>query len=166
MSGSDPRAPAGGMPIWLRVVFVASLGLNLLVLGLVGGAILFGDGPREKAREAGVNPFILALPPDERRQLIRDVRRAAEPGRRSHAELRQRFDALLTEIRAERFDAGAVAALLEEQRSAGSARQTDGERALIARLSQMSQADRAAYADRLEAALKRHRSPRERDGRD
>ena len=169
MTGTDPETPVRmRTPIWLRVVLVLSLGLNLLVVGLVGGAMLSGGGPREHAREARGNPFIVALPQDERRAVFGEMRREAGSGRRSHAELRARFDALLTEIRAEEFDAGAVAALLEEQRSAGSARQEAGERVLIARLTQMTQAERMAYADRLEQALKR-RGPRgggERGGSD
>ena len=164
MTGTEPQTPAASRtPVWVRVVLVLSLGLNLLVVGLVAGAVLIGGGPREVAREAGVNPFIAALPSDQRRAVFGDIRREAGSGRRSHSELRSRFEALLTEIRAEEFDAAAVEALLEEQRSAGTARQEAGERLLIARLSQMTQAERVAYADRLEETLKRRGPPRDRE---
>ena len=162
MTGIGPRPP-GRTPLWLRLVLVASLALNLLVVGVVGGAVVSRGGPGEHTRGAGGNPFIAALPRDERRAVFGEMRRESGPGRRSHAELRARFDALLAEIRAEEFDAGAVAALLEEQRSAGSARQEAGERVLIARLTQMTQAERMAYADRLEDTLKRRGPPRGRE---
>ena len=144
--------------IWLRIAFVASLALNLLVLGAILGAVLGRDrGPVERlraARDIAPPPFILALEPETRRTLVEDYRRA-RPDRTHPRELRARLSALLNALRSEEFDSEAVASLLADQRGQALARQEAGAEVFIRHLAQMSADDRRAYADRLERALKR-----------
>jgi uncharacterized membrane protein len=145
---------------WVKVALVASLALNLLILGIVGGAWLSPDGPRgdrmERAgRDMGATPFIRALEPGDRQALVRSLRREEEPLRQNREELRLRFEALLASVRADPFDPWAVESLLQLQRSAATERQMIGERLLVEQLTTMTPEARDAFADRLEQSLRR-----------
>ncbi len=151
---SEPKTAA---PRWMRVTLVISLAVNLLIAGLVVGALLRGGPDRERrvARDFGGAPFVMALDPEDRRAVIAELRQ--EPGglRGDRRKLRERFEALLAALRSAEFDRGAVQEILAEQRSVATARQAAGERLLLDRLEAMPRADRAAYADRLERSLRR-----------
>lgn len=147
-------------PLWMRILLIGSLSINLLVVGMVIGTIASGGGPgqgRDAAREAGGSPFVRALAPNDRRGLMRDMIAERRTLRDSRETLRTRFDALLTALRAETFDADAVAQLLEDQRAATLARNKIGETAILARVASMTLQERRAYADRLEAEIRPRR---------
>lgn len=165
MSDQPPSAPppaaAPRSPLWMRITLVVSLSLNLLIIGVVAGAMATrGDDRRGPptlgpARDLGPVPFIVALAPEDRRSLARSMRSEAGPLRQNRQELQARFEALLVALRADPFDAQAVSDLLGEQRSVGAARQAIGERLLLDHLAGLTAAERAAYADRLDKSLKR-----------
>lgn len=61
---------------WLKITLAISLGLNFLVIGAVGGAMLHNDGPRKGMREMRHDPMRLiyrTLPQDTRKKLRKDV---------------------------------------------------------------------------------------------
>jgi uncharacterized membrane protein len=158
---SDPvsPAPASGSR-WLKIALVLSLAVNLLVAGLVVGAMvrhdrdgrgMRGDEPREFVR----SPFLGALDGEDRRAVGRELMREEGSLRENRAELRARFERLLVAIRAEPFDRGAIEAILDEQRAAGARRLELAEEAVLDRLSAMTPEGRAAYADRLDRSLRR-----------
>lgn len=154
---ADPNATPPSSPRWIRLVLIASIALNLLVLGIVGGAILSPDGPRAQRAEANERiasvPFLRALDSKERRDLIRSIRNQPAPMRATDGGPRQATEAILVLIRSDPFDATALSEALESQRRMGQERQLRGERALIQTLSEMSPEERGAYADRLEEAI-------------
>lgn len=159
MSDLSPpsRANGGG---WTKVLLVVSLALNLLVAGaLIGAALGHGrDDRREREdvpREFMRSPFLGALETEDRRAVGRDLMRAEGTLRENRAELRARFERLLAAIRAEPFDRTAIEAILDEQRAAGARRLELAEEAVLDRLTAMSPAGRAAYADRLDRSLRR-----------
>ncbi|MEO1238373.1 MAG: periplasmic heavy metal sensor [Pseudomonadota bacterium] len=154
--------PAPKSPLWMRVLLVASLGLNLLIVGMVVGTIASGGGPgkgRDALRDAGGSPFVRALEPADRRGVMRGMIAERRALRESRETLRARFDALLAALRAENFDAAAVEQLLEDQRRALQARNTVGETVILNHLSEMSLDQRRAYADRLEAEIRPRQRP-------
>lgn len=157
VEGTSSRSRA---PLWMRVTLALSLGVNLLIAGVVLGAALGRDrdgGPADRlraARDLAPPPFVMALEPHDRRELIGAFREAA-PKRQSRRELRARLQEVLTELRADSFDPAAMTALLSDQRSRAGARQTAGAEAFVAHLTTMSAEERRAYADRLEAVLRR-----------
>ncbi|MEL7026011.1 MAG: periplasmic heavy metal sensor [Pseudomonadota bacterium] len=160
MADPDPTPPPTRSPGWMRLVLIVSLAVNLLIVGMVGGAVLSGGGPgggRDAARDTRGSPFIRALEPDERRQVMRDMVRGSRELRESRETLRVRFDALLVAIRAEDFDKAEVETLLQQQREISQKRNQLGELAILERVSKMSLEERRAYADRLEAAVKQPR---------
>ncbi|MEQ9261043.1 MAG: periplasmic heavy metal sensor [Roseovarius sp.] len=157
---SPPTPEANGKPrLWLRVVFVLSLGLNLLILGAVLGAALSNHGWRHDRHpprlETSGGPLTRALSEADRRAIARQMRRAYlgdEAARRARAE---GFEALVADLRAVPFDRAAVEARLTEMQGQFHERLATGQRMLLDRIEGMTDAERAAYADRLETARSR-----------
>ena len=160
---TDTPTPPRRTPRWIKITLVLSLAANLLIAGMVVGAVLSRGGKpdvlraAQDAREIGAGPFVGALDADDRRALLRDLRDRADTLRQTREDLKARLELLLVTLRAPDFDANAFAAILAEQRGVAVSRQEFGERLLVARLSQMSATDRAAFADRLERSFRRRR---------
>lgn len=149
----------GSAPRWMRIALAVSLALNLLVVGIVVGAItMHGRHDRERriARDVAAAPFVMALDDADRRAVIDELRSETGSLRENRRLIRARFGALLEALRAESFDRGTVETLLAEQRGAATVRQEVGERIFLDRLERMSAAERAAFADRLERSIRKH----------
>ena len=146
---------------WLLPLLFTSLALNLLIVGIVAGWMASHGGDRRPdfgaARGLVGEPFLRALPDEQRRELMRDVTREAPRIRESRESLRARFEAFLTALRAEPFDAEVVAGLMREQRAVALGRQDIGERLLLERLEAMSPEQREDYAASLERSFRRLR---------
>ena len=144
---------------WLYPLLFLSLAGNLLIVGVVVGWMASPNGKQRSdfgpARGLVGEPFVRALPTDQRRALMRDVLKEAPQIRESRDSLKARFEAFLTAIRAEPFDPERVAELMAEQRDVAVKRQDIGQRFLLERFTAMSQQERNDYADALEDALKR-----------
>jgi len=129
----------------LRILLVVSLGLNLLFLGAIGGAVLRHGQDTAEGRHAG-GALTRALAPEDRRAIAREMRRAAG-GRH---QMRASWEGLLTDLRRVPFDAEAMQARLAVHRGVMQGRFDLGQSLLVERLSLMSDAERAAYADRVD----------------
>ncbi|RVT86710.1 periplasmic heavy metal sensor [Rhodobacteraceae bacterium CCMM004] len=148
----------------LRIALALSLALNLAVAGVAVGAwwARHGDhgpdrprGELRPPRGVAPTPYLMALDPDDRREVLRRYRDEAGPFTRNRAELRARFERLLALIVAEPFDREAVRAAIAETRQAASDRQALGEELILDHLAGLSPAGRRAYAERLDRSLKR-----------
>ncbi|MEC7259673.1 MAG: periplasmic heavy metal sensor [Pseudomonadota bacterium] len=140
--------------IWLRVVFAASLALNLMVIGLATGAMLrhggMRDGPdgRHPAPSLGAVMY-RALPREERHALrAATVERGSEdkPAGAKGSQVARMAAAL----RAPVFDAAAVASLLSEESLRREAWAETVEANLMTVITGMSAPERETYADRME----------------
>jgi len=149
-----------------RIVLILSLALNLLVLGVLGGWVLrHGFGPHgvhgpHAARVAQMGgPLTHALDAEGRAAIAERMRaeRGAHGARRMA--LRESFEALLDDLRAQPFDPARVEARLAAQRAQVAGRLEAGHGALVAHLAATNDAARMAYADRLEENLRRWRWP-------
>jgi uncharacterized membrane protein len=156
MADTAEISKKNGMP-WGRIVLFASLALNLLVAGLVGGAILrhdrYGDGA--PLRDLGYGPFGAALSMSDRHVLTRELVGRAGDLRVNRDDIRRQFAEMLAALRAKPFDPGALQALVGQQRSKLEERQAIGQQLLLERIEAMSDDERAAFADRLERNLRR-----------
>jgi uncharacterized membrane protein len=144
---------------WLRWLLAASLALNLLVIGLAAGAVLRHGGMRDA--HAGKRPppslgavMYRALPRDDRHAL-REA--AATRDDSTRPEAGDRVARLTALIRAEAFDADAVAALLAEENARRDAWLARAEAGLLTRISDMDDAARSHYAERIEDLAARKR---------
>ena len=143
---------------YLRWALGLSLGVNLLVLGLVAGAAYRFDGPGGGAfgnmRSYGA-PYIMALPEDARRAMFRDLRRDRQDRSVSRAEHRAQYDEALDILRSDAFDPARLSAVLGDQRAVALDVQETVEQAWLAEISQMDADARAAYADQLQEVLEK-----------
>lgn len=144
-------------PRWMRWALVVSLALNLAVMGMIAGAMLRHGGPGgpgARGHDMAGGPLTRALAREDRRAIWTNMQREGRaqglrPGPND-------MTALLDDLRRVPFDPARVATHLAAQRTAMQDRFTVGQRLLLEHLSTMSDADRAAYADRVEAAMARH----------
>ncbi|MBE0452517.1 periplasmic heavy metal sensor [Roseovarius autotrophicus] len=147
----------GGLSTGLRTFLVVSVALNLLVAGAAAGWWLrHGDGyhGHHPARLDMVGgPLSRALSEADRREIARGMRAHMRVQGPERGAMRASMEALVAELRAEPFDAGKVALRLAAQRAAFAERFEMGQAVLVAHFAAMTGADRAAYADRLEAEL-------------
>lgn len=153
-----PDAAPEKPPRWRKVLLFVSLAFNLLVVGLVVGAILSGPRDRDRSsgpRDLGFGPFVSALPQEDQGALRISMRDEARQFRENRGRFREQFERIVTALRADPYDAQAVERLVSEQDDWISERQAIGKRLLLERIANMSTEQRSAYADALTKALKR-----------
>lgn len=140
-------------PRWMRVVLVLSLALNLLIVGAVVGAVSSGGKGGPRLSDVSFGPYTAALGREDRRALRRAIRDTA--GRPDRAAARENFQTFLTVLRTEPLDVAEMTRVFEAQGALAQARLAAGKAALLEHIAEMSAADRAAFADRLEEVLRR-----------
>lgn len=150
-----PTGKPAGMRRGLRILLVLSLGLNLVILAVVGGAVLShqrGDRPERVAE--GLGAYIWALEPTDRRALGRDIREHYRGQGLDRRAARAEFANVLAALKAETFDADLLRDLLVQQAQSGMKRREAALDLWLTRIEAMSAEERQAYAARIEAHLK------------
>lgn len=152
---SPPSAPRTRR--WVRATLIASLALNLMILGVIGGAVLgnWGGPSRATPGEAAYGPYARALSDEDRAALRLEMRAAAPRLRENRTVVRQGFRDLLDALRAEPYAPSRVAAILEAQETRVRDHGQIWRGLMLQRLDTMTPEDRAAFADRLEKVLRR-----------
>lgn len=150
-----PVTPAPSTTRGVKIALALSVALNLAVAGLVAGAWM-GDGPhRGMPRDMSFGPFSAALDSDDRRAIRRALMERLGEFREQRAAAQAEFETLLTALRADPFDAGALKSALAALEARNAERLELGRSLIETRLIEMSPEERAAFADRLEQGLKR-----------
>jgi uncharacterized membrane protein len=163
-----PNTPARRGGRGLKLLLAVSLALNLAVAGIVAGMALRGHsdgrGGPVMSRDLAIGPFSEALTRDQRHALLRSFALGRPDVREIRAEMRADFDAILAALRSEPFDAAAFRAAVEGQNGRMAERAEAARLALVTVVEQMSDAERAAFVDKLEASVAR-RGARGMDGK-
>ncbi|NOX74645.1 MAG: periplasmic heavy metal sensor [Alphaproteobacteria bacterium] len=147
---------------WIKVIFVLSLGLNILVLGLVGGAFLRG-GPPDRVRverdiaALGLRVYFRALNEGDRADIRTNFKQYRGQIKAGRGLFRAHLKALATALTAEPYDQAAVAAVLSQQAGVVSENMAVGQRVLLAQIEMMTKSDREAFAAALKKPAKRRR---------
>ena len=160
---SDPAPvqspePPRRSPRWVKILLALSLSLNLLVLGVVVGAVIgfdrkFGGPEGADLRPLGLGPFALAMD-REARDGVRD--RIDRRGMRADAlVLRAALADMQTALRSDPFDRALAEAALSDARAATGRMQLRGHEALLDQFEGMSLEDRVAAADRVARSMRR-----------
>ncbi|MCB1338710.1 MAG: periplasmic heavy metal sensor [Maritimibacter sp.] len=158
-----PAKADGAARPWPKALLAASLSVNILVAGIVLGAVLhewreprFPPPPpdRDISRSTGFTPFIDAMPRDARRQMEAALREhgGMEPDREA---LAQELHDLLAALRGQPFDPAALDIVLLTQHQRLSSRVEAGREVLVDQVTAMTPAERAAFADALETRFQR-----------
>jgi len=154
---------------WTRALLFISLAGNLAIVGLVGSAVFHARAPggseRGAMRDPGAALFLSALEPADRRAMIARLRDEGRGPKASRREAHEQFTTLLTALRASPFNAEIALNVLDAQAKSAEARRALGQQFFVDRITSMSDADRAAFADRLEQVISRRggRDPKTRD---
>jgi len=157
MSDQNSTRPVSATPRGVKIALALSVALNLAVAGLAVGAWL-GDGPhRGMPRDMSFGPFSEALDSDDRRALRKALLARLGEFRGQREAARAEFQALLTALRADPFEAEALKTALAALEARNAERLDLGRSLIEARLIEMTPEERAAFADRLEKGLKRGR---------
>lgn len=155
-----PRAPRG-----MRIALVLSLALNLLLVGIIGGAALryLRYGPPVPVADVGLGPFTGALAPEDRKAL-RDSFLRQTPGLRdSRREARDDLQRMIGLLRTDPWDPAAALSIMSRRTDRTVERIALGQSLFLERLGSMTADQRRALADRIEAMLERGRAGRDRD---
>ena len=150
-------APRPGASLWTRAILIASLVLNLVLLGAIAGAGLSHRAVPERrmAAEGGLGLLYDALPPADQRALRRSVLAELRDRGPMRGEMVADTRALLAALRSDPFDRAAAAAALDRQRSRAAGFLETGTERMLDHVAALSADARRAYADRLEDTIRR-----------
>ncbi|WP_172293439.1 periplasmic heavy metal sensor [Pseudoruegeria sp. HB172150] len=160
---SDPVTEPKRRFRWGRLVLILSLALNLLVVGLIAGALIKGPPKRDHGlpmRDLGFGPFVAALPDGDRQALAEAIREQEGSFQSRRSELRRQFDAFLAALRAEPYDHQALVQIIESQQNEIAESLQAGRDLLLDQIAGMDDGERAAYAESLESGLRRWKPDR------
>lgn len=139
--------PAAKRRPWVKWLLIASLGLNLALLGLIGGALL--HGPPGPPPPPGLWQYGKALPEPYRKDLGEALRQSHGDWKGPRNALRGQRAALADALVAQPYDPGAVGAVLAREPRLSDELAVRGARMLLDQIARMSPEDRAAYAEAL-----------------
>ena len=161
---SPPRTARS--PLWLRLLLFVSLALNLLVAGVVAGHIL-RDGPdgRVPRVDRMGGPMTFALSPEDRREIGHALRDAYREKRPTREQIMAEYQGVIEALRSDPFDRRGLQSAFDRQLASTQDRVAIGQEVLMQRITTMSDAERHAFADRLEEGLRRHGERREHGDR-
>lgn len=133
----------------LKWALLASLGLNLVFVGLLAGAVFRGPPPPPMP---GLWHYARALPEPYRRDLGRVLRDSRPDWSGPRQALRAQQEAMAAALTAEPFDPEAVGELLKQRTRVSEDLAARGAEMLVTQITRMSTAERAAYAESLRDA--------------
>jgi uncharacterized membrane protein len=146
-------------PGWMKLLLILSLTANLLVIGVIAGYELRGDG-RRGGTERAVG-WIVEMVPEERRGMAEahfaDARAAIDAADGDRGAL---MDGVLAAIRAEPFRPAAVQAAMAAYGDSRSQRWEVLRERTASLLAELTPEERAAFADNFEERMNRWRERR------
>jgi uncharacterized membrane protein len=149
--------------IW-SILLILSLALNAVLIGMIIGSKIsrmnktMGKYPALKS-----SLYMRALPHDDRHEIKRTLREniTIEDRRKDHL----RYEDALIALRSKPFSEDALEEIMELQGNASHKRMTLARDVLLAHLSQISDPERAEFANRLERRLQKAKTRETRDTR-
>ena len=153
---NEQVAQAPGMKRRLRVLLFASLALNLLVGGMVLGAVLShqsDDRHRSPRMSQPGGPLTAALSMEDRRDVGRELRRAIRAERAIQGDTLTEFDSVIAALNSEPYDSNELKRALEAHFQWAERRMERGVDILLKQFDEMSEEGRSAYAERLKEVL-------------
>lgn len=154
---SPPPAPRRA---WLRRALVGSLCVNLLLLGVMGGAILRHGGPPAPP-PAGIDPMslmrVMRNLPDDQRDEAREILRAHRPKYEASRPARIASRRAIAEaLEAEPFDGAALGAALDVARRSEAEGREVIDDAFVEFAARLPASARRALAEEIREARGRH----------
>lgn len=151
----------------MKALLVVSLMLNLMFIGVAVGGLIGHDRRGAMVRppeDMSLGPLGSAFSREDRAAMRRDAERAGANLGTMRADMQADMAALTTAVVAEPWDPEAVRQALGAMRHRSDRRVELGEKVMIDRLSAMTAAERAGYAQKLRERFERSFT-RGQDGR-
>ncbi len=147
---------------WLRIGLIVSLGLNVLIIGAIGGAILRGGPPSHVRPGAdisalGLRPYYRSLDEAGQAALRESVAQSKGEYFAGRKAMRAHLKALAALLAAEPYDAEAVRGELRGQAERVSANVAFGHKLLLQQIDAMSPEERQALAENLRKPPKKRK---------
>ncbi|MBL4807530.1 MAG: periplasmic heavy metal sensor [Rhodobacteraceae bacterium] len=139
-----------GTKRWVKILLVVSLGLNLMIVGVVVGVAV--NGPpvfRAPQNHDAVGFLSNALPDQNRHQLRRELVDHRDTFRAGRNALRGLRSQMIEALQQEPFDIDQIEQLLKSQRGQFISLGELAHDALIGQIAELSPAERAEYVERL-----------------
>ena len=147
--------PKSRMRPGLRILLIASLALNVMIIGVVAGGIMKGRAPGPFGGfDMTIGPFDAALGDNDRRAIRAELRDRRDIRPPRYDDRIAAMEGFLNSVRAENFDPTAIEAAFAEQRARASTAMEAGQQALLNRIIAMDRDERVRFADRLERELR------------
>lgn len=149
----NPKKP------WMKILLVASLGLNLAVAGLVIGAKLSGHGDKRAhfSGATGLRVFMHALPDTQRREVRKYFRINRTRIHTNGEAMRGAMQTIHVAIIARPFDANALHAAFAAQRMHITTSTKDAQKAFVAIISGMTDTQRMDYVKAMQEQRRKWR---------
>ena len=154
MTGETTDKIATGCPRWLKIAFVASLAVNVIVVGMFAGHAI-----RDDRTGAGANrqvEWIIKLMPEDRRAFaktefepLREVLALEQRKQRKHLE------EIVDAIRSDPFVPETLSAVLETRRLSSVKRREIVQEQLVTTLAGFSTSERKEFADNIEDQIRK-----------
>ncbi|MEM7439674.1 MAG: periplasmic heavy metal sensor [Pseudomonadota bacterium] len=161
-----PETPAPKPWRWGRIALILSLGLNLVIVGVIAGVLLSppDKGPKRDRQidwvSMGLGPYIRALPDEARASVIEAAGGLDRKARRKTIkEIRKGRKVIAAMIAAPEFTPDDLKAALEKQRQTAVSRSVAMHDAFYEVIVAMSAEDRAALVER----AKKYRKKKHKD---
>lgn len=152
-----------------RIVLVLSLVLNLLLIGLIVGAVGSGRAGPQRGFDPGLGQLGQILPREDRAEVGRDIRRALRDAGHTPRELMGAMRDAIALLEEDTFDADAFIATVEAQQDWQDTVRVTALNSFVDHISDMSVDERRAVAaalrDRLRKGPGRPRGEGDRDQR-
>ncbi|CUH53217.1 periplasmic heavy metal sensor [Shimia marina] len=150
----------------MRALLIGSLALNLLIVGVVGGAIFsFKRHGSDGGSERFSAPFVRALSHEDKRAVGRDIRRSFREASVDRSGDQLLYQAALQQLRAQPFDVDALQETVGALDQASADRRMLARQSFLSRIDAMSDAERLIYADRFEEMITRKDRGGKHDGK-
>lgn len=164
---ADTSSGGGEGRRWLRIALIASLAVNLLLMGAIGTRWVGHERGHwhQRAGEArrlpiGLNLYARAMDDEARAALEAAVEAQRDTFAARRAGVRGQMDGLVTTIVADPFEPQAMAAALAAQRAAMGDYIGHAHRLLIEQVSAMDAGERQAFAEGLRREIEKRRQRR------
>ncbi len=143
---------------WVKILLVVSLGVNLMVAGLVVGAALKEPYQRSSPKNQDAIAFLsYALPKEHRQEIRRELVARRDEFQASRQALRGLRVEMIAVLEQEPFEIEKVAMLLEQQRALFLSMGELAHDALLRRIEQLTPEERTVYIN----SLRRDAQPRQ-----
>jgi len=147
--------------IW-RIVLVTSLAVNLLMVGIVGGAVLRDGGGPPRGFDVQLGALTSALTSADRRAIGEHLRQGDEKPGQSRQERRAAFESIVHTLEMQPFDPEALAGVFRDQQKQQSMLQERALEAFVSHITEMSSDERTALAERLRERVSQRNGQDER----